>query len=63
MKKYICAFIGWLLGAPLILLGVILLAIDQITGQNTNILLFAGLTCVVAGITGYVWRMKRNGRY
>lgn len=63
MKRYLSAFMGWLLGVPLLLIGVIILVIDKVAGQNTNILLFAGLTCVIAGIAGYVWRMKRTSRY
>lgn len=63
MKKLVYAFIGRLLGVPMLLIGVIMLAIHHTTHQPTNILLFAAMICVIAGIAGYIWRVKRAGRY
>ncbi len=62
-KKFAILFLGWLLGVPLMVAGVLLFAADFLTGQKTNILLFTGLICIVAGITGYIWRMKRKSLY
>ena len=63
MKKHLISFLDWLTGIPMVVLGVLTFVADHLLSPQTNILLFTGLLLVVAGIAGYVWHVKRTGRY
>ena len=58
MKKYVKY-----LGLPLVYAGVLLLAISYVVRTTSNLLLFAGLGCIVAGIIGYVYAVRHTSKY
>lgn len=47
------------LGMTFIVLGVLLLVISFVMSIKTNIILFAGLFFIIAGIAGYVYSLKK----
>lgn len=56
VKKHITSTTG----IVFVVLGVILLAFDFITGITTNILLLLGLTFIIVGIIGYIYGIKHT---
>ncbi|HIZ69467.1 MAG TPA: hypothetical protein H9966_06270 [Candidatus Prevotella avicola] len=63
MKKRILTFLSWLFGIPMVVLGVLTFLADHLLSPQTNILLFAGLLLVMAGIAGYAWHIRRASKY
>lgn len=47
------------LGMTFIVLGVLLLVISFVMNIKTNIILFAGLFFIIAGIAGFVYSLKK----
>ena len=48
-------------GICMVVLGVLLLAFSFVAQISTNILLYAGLLFVIAGIAGYIYGFKQKG--
>ena len=48
------------MGMPFIVLGVLLLAASFAFAIKSNIMLFAGLFFILAGVAGFVYSLKRG---
>ncbi|MDD6853439.1 MULTISPECIES: hypothetical protein [Prevotella] len=49
------------IGIILIVVGVVLFAVDYFFKCNSNLLLLSALGCVLLGVVGQIWSMKRAG--
>ena len=53
-----------LVGLPRVYAGVAVLVLSYVTGlSRLNAVLATGLLLVVAGTAGYVWRLRKEGRF